>query len=121
MSNESNNGLAGVVTKSKQDLQAQAAYARSCKTGRPTGSSNLGSKQPSALARAFKLAGLDWRTEFAKAIMNNDIAKMKFWKDMMPYLTTQNPGYRKNGGYISSKASKVTQTALDTLEEMEGR
>lgn len=108
--------------KPKRDLKAQAALARSfIKPGRPFASSNMGSKQPSALAKAFKAAGLDWKTEFARAIMSKDFKMMKFWQGMMSYLTTQNPGFRKNGGKVYGDRFKVTPGAMEALEKLEGR
>lgn len=94
--------------------------------GRPKGFDGTRCKMPSALAQAFRRAGLDWREDFALAIRqanSSTIApserkwakeRIKLWLRLLPYLiTTQGRGkVRKWKG----KPSKAALIALETLE-----
>lgn len=88
--------------------------------GRPLGSCNLGAKALSGLARSFKAHGFDWRADFANAIQKRDMKLMTFYLKLLPHLTTQNPGYRKNAatmGYTKKQTSKAKLEGLAAQEE----
>lgn len=82
--------------------------------GRPKGSSNFRSKQPSAIAQAFKKAGLDWRIDFAEAIKANKRERIKLWLRLLPYLITT--GSRVKVRTWKGRASKAALVALEAME-----
>jgi len=84
-------------------------------TGRPKGARNLRAKHPSSIAKAFKRAGLDWQTDFALAIKNNNGKRIKLWLKLLPYLITQTNHSTKVRKW-NGKASKAAIVALDALE-----
>lgn len=84
------------------------------KGGRPMGSSNSSSKQPSAIAQAFKKAGLDWKTDFAIAIKANNRNRIKLWLRLLPYMVTT--GSKTRGKKIKGRASKAALKALEAME-----
>ena len=85
------------------------------KGGRPLGSSGLNSKQPSAIARAFKAAGLDWKTDFALAIKANKRERIALWLRLLPYLITT--GKRAKVKKWKGRASKAALVALEAMEQ----
>lgn len=101
-----------------EEGQKRAARARAGK-GRPLGSCNLGSKQLSGLAKSFKAHGFDWRGDFASACQKKNWKLMQFYLKLLPFMTTQNPGYRKNNGNVSKTKPSRTQalTQLDAQEQ----
>ena len=84
-------------------------------TGRPKGARNLRAKHPSSIAKAFKRAGLDWQTDFALAIKNNNGRRIKLWLKLLPYLITQTNHSTKVRKW-RGKASRAAIVALDALE-----
>lgn len=92
----------------------QADSSRS-KGGRPKGSSGLNSKQPSAIAKAFKAAGLDWRTDFALAIKNNKRDRIKLWLRLLPYMITTHG--RAKVKKWKGRPSKAARIALEAMEQ----
>ena len=93
------------------------AKARRKLVGHQIGTSNMGAKMPSALAKSFKKAGLDWRADFATAIMKRDKARMAFWLRLLPYLVTRATKPWKG----SRNRGQVSAHALAALNEMEGK
>ena len=85
--------------------------------GRPKGTSNRGSKQPSAIAQAFAKAGLDWKLELALAIKANNRFKIKLWLKLLPYMVTTCS--RTKAYDMKGKPSKAAMKALDALERGE--
>lgn len=82
--------------------------------GRPRGFDGTRCKMPSALAQAFKRAGLDWREDFALAIKANKRDRIKLWLKLLPYLiTTQG---RSKVRKWKGRPSKAALIALETLE-----
>lgn len=111
-------------TKPKFDRVASMAKARAArmnliKQGRPFGSSNLWARQSTNLAKAFKARGLDWRVDFADAILANNKERIDLWMRLMPFMTTQNDGFRRNGGYEHKRSIKPRKDALNRLAELE--
>lgn len=100
--------------------KARAAVGKRDSTGRPLGSCNLGAKALSGLARSFKGHGFDWRLDFATSIKARDYKLMSFYLKLLPHLTTQNPGYRKNAatmGYTKKQTSKAKLEGLAAQEQ----
>lgn len=95
---------------------AQLGEPRS-KGGRPKGFSGTRSKMPSALAIAFKKAGLDWREDFAIAIKSNKRERIKLWLKLLPYMITTSAKSRVKKW--KGKPSKAAMIALETLEGKE--
>jgi hypothetical protein len=74
----------------------------------------LNAKRPSAIAKKFKAAGLDWQTDFALAIKANNRERVALWLRLLPYLVT-------HGGNLKvkkwkGKASRAAMVALEALE-----
>ena len=84
------------------------------KPGRPKGFDGTKTKQPSALAQAFKKAGLDWKVDFALAIKNNKRDRIKLWLKLLPYMITTSK--RTKVGRWKGKPSKAAQVALEAME-----
>lgn len=84
------------------------------KGGRPKGFSGTRSKMPSALAIAFKKAGLDWRQDFALAIKTNNRNRIKLWLKLLPYMITTSAKSRVKKW--KGKPSRAAMIALETLE-----
>lgn len=113
--------------------EAQAAMQSTPKDkgGRPKGFDGRRSKMPSAMAQAFKRAGLDWYADFAVAIKrasNYDLSKAErneardriaLWLRLLPYLITSSTrsGARKK---FKGKPSKAALLALQALEGRNG-
>lgn len=103
-----------------------AAEAVSRKGGRRLGSSNLHSKQPSALARRLKAAGVDWVEHFAMAIKaakdystkpdgrRQAREDIRMWLRLLPYLITTSNRIRVKKW--KGRASRAAMVALDALE-----
>lgn len=85
------------------------------KGGRPKGFDGTGAKMPSAIAQAFKAAGLDWKADFALAIKHNDRERIKLWLKLLPYLVTT--GKRVRVRKWKGKASKAAVIALEAMEQ----
>ncbi len=99
------------------------------KGGRPKGFNGKTSKQPSAIARAFSKAGLDWKTDFAiaikaaadytrtPAIRKAAKERVQLWLRLLPYLiTTSSKASIARHGRYKNKPSKAAMAALHTLE-----
>lgn len=84
------------------------------KGGRPRGFDGRRSKMPSAMAQAFKRAGLDWQVDFAMAIKANNRNRIKLWLKLLPYLITTSA--KSRGKKWKGKPSKAALIALDALE-----
>jgi len=84
------------------------------KGGRPRGFDGRRSKMPSAMAQAFKRAGLDWQIDFAMAIKSNNRPRIKLWLKLLPYLITTSSKAR--GKKWKGKPSKAALIALQALE-----
>lgn len=84
------------------------------KGGRPRGFDGRRSKMPSAMAQAFKRAGLDWQVDFALAIKNNKRERIKLWLKLLPYLITTSA--RSKGKKWKGKPSRAAMIALEALE-----
>lgn len=84
------------------------------KGGRPKGYPGTRSKMPSALAQAFKKAGLDWREDFALAIKANNRVRIKLWLKLLPYMITSSG--RAKVKRWKGKPSKAAMIALETME-----
>lgn len=69
---------------------------------------------PSAMAQAFKRAGLDWYADFALAIKANNRPRIKLWLKLLPYLITTSS--KSRGKKWKGKPSKAALLALQTLE-----
>lgn len=82
--------------------------------GRPRGFDGRKSKMPSAMAQAFKRAGLDWYADFALAIKANNRARIKLWLKLLPYLITTSA--KSRGKKWKGKPSKAALIALEKLE-----
>lgn len=84
------------------------------KPGRPKGFDGTRTKQPSAIAQAFAKAGLDWKADFAKAIMANNRQRIKLWLKLLPYMitTSKRTKVRKWVG----KPSRAAKLALEAME-----
>lgn len=89
------------------------------RTGRPLGSCNLGAKAMSGLAHAFRQVGFNWREDFAKSIQARDYKMMNFYLKLLPHLTTQNPGYRKNAATMGYTAKGTSKSKLEGLAAQE--
>ena len=85
------------------------------KGGRPSGSSNLHSKQPSALATRLKTAGVDWVADFAAAIKLNKRERIAMWMKLLPYLIVTQ-GHRR----VKRSKGRASKAALAALAELEG-
>ncbi len=85
------------------------------KGGRPKGFDGRRSKMPSAMAQAFKRAGLDWQVDFALAIKANNRNRIKLWLKLLPYLITTSS--KSKGKKWKGKPSKAALIALETLED----
>ncbi len=94
--------------------QPSASLSVARKRGRQIGSSQLDSKQHTSISIAFKRAGLDWRENFAKAILANDNRRIALWTRLLPYLVSKN---HKN----VKKGKRASKAALAALEDLEGR
>lgn len=99
----------------KADIMQNARLKRVNKGGRPKGSSGLNSKQPSAIAVAFKKAGLDWKEDFAKAIKENKRERIKLWLRLLPYMITTSK--RTTVKRWKGKASRAAIIALEAMEK----
>lgn len=86
------------------------------KGGRPKGFNGMRSKMPSALAQAFKKAGLDWKVDFAIAIKNNKRERIKLWLKLLPYMITTSSKIK-----VRSWKGKPSKAAMIALETLEGR
>lgn len=84
------------------------------KGGRPKGFSGRSSKMPSALAQAFKKAGLDWKEDFALAIKANKRDRIKLWLKLLPYMITTSS--RAKVKRWKGKPSRAAMIALEALE-----
>lgn len=94
------------------------------KGGRPKGFNGSRSKMPSAMAQAFKKAGLDWKEDFALAIKaaGSSVAKerawgkerIKLWLKLLPYMITTSAKAKVKKW--KGKPSKAAMIALETLE-----
>ena len=84
------------------------------KGGRPKGYPGTKSKMPSALAQAFKRAGLDWREDFALAIKANKRDRIKLWLKLLPYLITSSG--RSKVKRWKGRPSKAAMIALEAME-----
>lgn len=69
---------------------------------------------PSAMAQAFKRAGLDWYVDFALAIKSNNRPRIKLWLKLLPYLITTSA--KSRGKKWKGKPSKAALIALEKLE-----
>lgn len=87
------------------------------KGGRPKGFNGSRSKMPSAMAQAFKKAGLDWKEDFALAIKNNKRDRIKLWLKLLPYMITTSAKAKVKKW--KGKPSKAAMIALETLEGKE--
>lgn len=87
------------------------------KGGRPKHSSNLHSKQQSAIARRLKTAGVDWVVDFAQAIKANKRERIQMWMKLLPFLIVT-AGHRQPKR-LKGRASKAALDALQDLEERE--
>jgi len=86
------------------------------KGGRPLGSSNLRSKQPSGIAVRLRKAGVDWVASFAVAVKANDKELLSLWLRLLPYLiVTQS--HRK----VKKSKGRASRAAMAALAELEGR
>lgn len=92
----------------------EAANYPKDKGGRPRGFDGRKSKMPSAMAQAFKRAGLDWQVDFALAIKANNRARIKLWLKLLPYLITTSAKIK--GKKWKGKPSKAALIALEKLE-----
>lgn len=109
-----------IDTPTQTPLQTVKSELR--KQGRPLGSSNLGSMQPTVLAKVFKETGLDWKKAFAEAILKDDRYHIEMWMKLMSSMITQNPSFRRNGGLMHAAAStRPSKAALKALSKLEGR
>ncbi|SRR5258706_11760445 len=81
---------------------------------RPKGFNGMRSKMPSAIAIAFKKAGLDWKEDFALAIKNNRRDRIKLWLRLLPYMvaTSSKAKVKRWKG----RASRAALIALEALE-----
>ena len=87
------------------------------KGGRPKGFNGMRSKMPSALAQAFKKAGLDWKIDFALAIKDNKRERIKLWLRLLPYMiTTSAKAKVKKWTGRPSKAAKIALEAMERGE-----
>lgn len=100
------------------DINDSMAKVRAA-IGRPLGSCNLGAKALSGLAKAFKAHGVDWRGDFANAVRNHDFKLMNFYLKLLPFMTTQNPGYRKNAATLGYTAKGTSKAKLEGLQAQE--
>jgi hypothetical protein len=82
--------------------------------GRPKGFDGTRSKMPTALAMAFKKAGLDWKLDFAEAIKNNKRERIKLWLKLLPYMITTSRRAK-----IKRWTGRPSKAALIALEAME--
>lgn len=103
-----------VCQKQPQDNGRPTLVTPKDKGGRPRGFDGRRSKMPSAMAQAFKRAGLDWQVDFALAIKANNRARIKLWLKLLPYLITTSS--RARGKKWKGKPSKAAMIALQTLE-----
>lgn len=87
------------------------------KGGRPKGFNGLKAKMPSALAFAFKKAGLDWKEDFALAIKNNKRERIKLWLKLLPYMITTASSYKVRVKRWKGKPSKAAMIALEAMED----
>lgn len=67
------------------------------------------------LSTSFFKAGIDWRKEFALAIIKDDWKQIKLWKDLLPYLI----GPEDKGAVKPRKLRKASKKAIETLRKME--
>lgn len=96
---------AGPVQSAKPDVN---------KGGRPRGFDGRRAKMPSAMAQAFKRAGLDWQVDFANAIKANNRNRIKLWLRLLPYLITTSAKSRVKKW--KGRPSRAAMIALETLE-----
>jgi len=95
------------------DIASSQPLAKN-KGGRPKGYDGCRSKMPSAMAQAFKKAGLDWKEDFAIAIKNNKRDRIKLWLKLLPYMITTSSKAKVKKW--KGRPSKAAMIALDTLE-----
>ena len=95
--------------------QSETFESLKAKRGRAIGSSNLDSNQHTSISLAFKRSGLDWRDNLAKAILNDDKARIRLWLKLLPYLVS------KNHKKIKRQKGRARKAALADLEDLEGR
>ena len=99
------------MLESEETNQLNAPIEPLRKRGGQIGSSQLNSNQNTSIAIAFKRAGLDWRENFAHAILANDRKRIALWTRLLPYMVSRNHRNVKKG-----KASKAAIKALTDLE-----
>lgn len=86
-------------------------------------------RRQTAIAQAFKRAGLDWQTDLAIAIKSSDSRtitpsernrakeRISLWLKLLPYLVTGGRAPSLNvGGRRKGRASKAALKALEALE-----
>jgi hypothetical protein len=83
--------------------------------GRPKGSHTPAAKHASAIARRFRQAGLDWATDFARAIKANDKERIALWLRLLPYMVTTASRLR-----VRKWKGKASRAAIVALEALEG-
>ena len=76
---------------------------------------NQNGRNPSVIAKRFKLFGLDWMQDFAEAIKANKKERIKLWLKLLPYMITTHKKTKvkkwKQG------ASKAALIALEAMEQ----
>lgn len=95
--------------------QVTPAALMRAKNGRPKGFDGTKSRQPSALAIAFKKHGLDWKQDFADAIRANNKERIALWLRLLPYLITTS--HRAKVKKWKGRASKAALIALEAMEQ----
>lgn len=71
--------------------------------------SNLHSKPPSAIGRAFKRVGADWKEDFARAVIARDWQVINMYMKLLPFLVV-------TGG--KDKPPKRKAASADALQEL---
>lgn len=91
----------------------------------------LNARRQTAIAQAFKRAGLDWQTDLANAIKNADAhsltpnernrakERISLWLKLLPYLVTG--GRASPVGSGRQRKGKASKAALKALEALEGK
>src|SRR5258706_15637304 len=87
------------------------------KGGRTKGFDGTRSRMPTALAQAFKKAGLDWKMDFAEAIKTNKRERIKLWLRLLPYMITTSR--RTKLKKWTGKPTKAAKIALEAMEREE--
>lgn len=113
MSDGMRDGFAASIEARPQPPAIEVGSTSRNRGGRPRGFDGTRSKMPSAMAQAFKRAGLDWQVDFALAIKANKRDRIKLWLKLLPYLITTSV---KRGKRWKGKPSKAALIALETLE-----